>query len=117
MRRNLPLLGLSLFLGLLLWPLPASRGVVAGSDVPNFGRGDAALALCERPSAPRLTALLQGIRPRLCRLISDPSNALAASTFGSLDLGSLRSYRLAVRVPPGLIPAGARTRFPRGPPV
>ncbi len=118
MRRNLSFLGLSLFLGLLLWPRPASHSAAAESDLAKFGRADPAMAQGERPSVPRLTALLPGIRPRVCRLTGGaPSEALAAGAVRIPDLASIRFSRQPVRAAFGKISAGARTLFPRAPPL
>jgi hypothetical protein len=117
MRRNLPVLGLSLSLGLLLWPLPASHSVAVGFDIPKFGRAAAAMGQDERPSALRLTALLQGIRPRACRLTAAPSDALATRAVGFPDVTSIHISHHPAEAAFGHIPAGARTLFPRAPPL
>jgi len=117
MRRNLPGLGLSLSLGLLLWPVPTSRSVAAGLDLPKFGRAGAAMAQDERPSSPRLTALLQSIRPRASRLTAAPSEALASGAVGFHDVASIHISRHPAEAAFGHISAGARTLFPRAPPL
>jgi hypothetical protein len=117
MRRNLSLFEFALGLGLLLWSQPLGRAVAAGSADTKFGRADAAMAQSERPSAPRLAALRQGLRPRLCRLTSDATHALPAGTLAFSDPGSAHFSCQPAEVALVEISVGARIFFPRAPPL
>jgi hypothetical protein len=117
MRRKLSLLGLALGSALLLWSQPLGRAVTAGSTGTTFGAGDPAVAQSERPSAARIVALLQGLRPRLCRLTSGPTHALPAGALVFPDVASLHFSRQTARVALVQIAAGTRTLFPRAPPL
>ncbi|HEY7636259.1 MAG TPA: hypothetical protein VH763_11970 [Gemmatimonadales bacterium] len=117
MRRTPSVLGLSLLLGLLLLPLPKSRGVAARSGVPTLGQAGGTMAPSERPSATRLTAWLQGIRPRSCRLTSAATDVLAGGSACFPELSSVRFIRPSISAAFALIAAGERTLFPRAPPL
>jgi hypothetical protein len=117
MRRNLSLLGLSLGFGVLLWSQPIGRSVAASFHVAKAGRVDAAMAQGERSAVPRLTALLQGLRSRVCRFTTAPSHALPTGAVGFPELATLHFRRQPARPALVQIAVGARTRFPRAPPT